>query len=134
MDFISYCRTLSPDDWSKKVTKSWTVKDVVAHMVGWEKEAAKAFKPAWVKGIRPWFLDTSDFAEFNAESVKKYRHYSPVQLLEEWVKCQGTIDGLIEKVGKDNIAQRKDFEWVFDEGADSHYDYHLKQIQEVLKK
>ena len=40
-DFITYLRALRPEGWQLKVTDKWTVKDVVAHMVGWERQDPK---------------------------------------------------------------------------------------------
>ena len=42
LDFVSYLKILKPEDWHKKVNDKWTVKDVVAHMIGWEKGDVKS--------------------------------------------------------------------------------------------
>lgn len=89
MDFLSFCKTLRPEDWQKRVNKGWTVKDLVAHMVGWEKEVAIELPKAWAKGEKPWFLladNYDDFNDFNSQSVAVYRNFSNDELLAEWGK------------------------------------------------
>lgn len=83
LDFISYLKTLKPEDWSKKATDKWTVKDVVAHMVGWEKAVTKIVKSVWETKQEPWFMETDNYDEFNAKMIEYYKNYSPNQLLDE---------------------------------------------------
>ena len=135
MDFISYLKTLQPEDWNKQVTDKWTVKDVVAHMVGWEKGDSDAIQKAWETKEKPWWLDTSDYDEFNRQNVKLYKDYTPEELIKEWEKCEKHNENEIERIGEDKLRSRPDlFRWLFEEGEDSHYNYHYKQIKEVLGK
>lgn len=82
-EFIAYLRRLRPEEWDVKVTDKWTVKDVVAHMVGWEKDDPAAIRNAWETKQLPWFYATDAYDEFNKRSVEFYRDYAPHELLEE---------------------------------------------------
>ena len=133
MDFISYCRGLKPEDWRKKVNEKWTVKDVVAHMVGWEKEVARVLLEAWRTGQKPWFIEAENYDEFNSKSVEGYTGYSPEDLLLEWESFQNRLNDLITEIGEENLRKLSGFDWVFDGGEDGHYAHHLRQIKEVVE-
>lgn len=135
MDFISYLKTLKPEDWNTMVTSKWTVKDVVAHMVGWEKGDPDAIQKAWTTKQPPWWMGFDNYDEFNQKAVEEYKHFSPAQLIQEWEKWQAHIQHEIERFGEGNLRSRPDlFGWLFDEGEDSHYNHHYKQIKEALQK
>lgn len=135
MDFISYLKTLKPEDWQKPVTDKWTVRDVVAHMVGWEKGDPDAISKAWETKQPPWWMTTDDYDKFNQQNVEYYKDFTSEQLISEWQKWQAHIDKEVAKIGEAKLRARPDlFSWVFDEGEDSHYNHHFKQIREALGK
>jgi hypothetical protein len=133
MDLISYCKTLKPEDWQKKVNSKWTVKDVIAHMVGWEKAATEALAQCWLSKKSPWFLETSKYSEFNAKSVEHYKNYSPNELLAEWQIWQAEMDKQIKEIGEVKLrAAGSQWSWVFDEDENSHSLQHYLQIKKAL--
>ena len=133
--YLLYCESLTPEDWKKPVGDTWTVKDVIAHVVGWEKEAYHELLKTWKSKKKTWFLKTDDYGDFNKRSVEEYKNFSPKQLLQEWKKWQGKLDEAIQIVGEDNMRKEPDlFSWVFDEGEDSHYKHHFEQIKRILGK
>ncbi|TAK96979.1 hypothetical protein EPO05_00430 [Patescibacteria group bacterium] len=140
MNLLTYCKQLRPDDWTRMVNNHWTIKDCVAHMVGWEKECVKELKITWATQCDPWFMRTNNWDDFNRESVTFYQNFTPEQLLAEWEKWQREMEELKNKIGEDKLKQAGEkFAWVFDqwdpddEGNRSHNDYHLKQIIKSLK-
>lgn len=133
MDLLAYCRTLKPEDWSKSVNGKWTVKDIVAHLVGWEREVALELPKAWSGKKQPWFMADSNYDDFNATSVNYYKNYSPEELLAEWEKWQKAINVQVERIGEENLRQQPDFGWVFDDGEDGHYGKHYRQIQRAVE-
>lgn len=135
MDFLDYCKNLKPEDWEVIATSKWTVKEVVAHLVGWEKEAVKTFKESWTSGVKPWFMVTDDYEDFNTKVIEEYKSFSPEELLTEWKKWQDELDRLVKEVGEEKVnARYKEFGWVMDLGEESHYDHHLKQIKKALER
>lgn len=135
MDFIEYIKTLKPEDWEKQVTDKWTVRDVVAHMVGWEKGDPDAIAKAWETKQSPWWMTTDDYDQFNQENVEYYQDYTPDELIAEWEKWARHIDDEVNKIGEDKLRARPDlFGWVFDEGEDSHYNHHYRQIKKALER
>jgi uncharacterized protein (TIGR03083 family) len=132
---------LTDAQWSTKANMDWTVKDVVAHLVGWEKEAAAVLPEQWEAKSPAWFLETSDYAAFNKNSVENYRHFSGARLLEEWRRWRGELSLQVERIGAENLRSRPDlFDWVFsadrlaadERGEVGHYVEHLRQIKRAL--
>ncbi|MCX6785073.1 MAG: hypothetical protein NTV81_04060 [Candidatus Komeilibacteria bacterium] len=56
MDTINFFKNLKPSDWDVLATKKWRVKDVLAHLVGWEREVAKALVRVFEAEEKPWFV------------------------------------------------------------------------------
>ncbi len=135
LKFVDYLKTLRPDDWYKMVTDKWTVKDVVAHMVGWEKEDVKVIPETWQTKQVPWFCKTDDYEEFNNKNIELYKDYTPEQLIAEWEKYQGLVDKEIAKIGLENLKKYpKVFGWLLEEGDGSHYELHYQEIKETVNR
>lgn len=135
MDYIAYLQSLKPEDWSKMATSKWTVKDVLAHLVGWEREVAQTFTDAWKNGKQPWFMITENYDDFNAKIKEEFTAWSPEELLTEWQKWEKNLDDKIKEIGKDNFDVRKEaFTWVTDEGEQSHYLHHINQIKKAVSR
>jgi hypothetical protein len=141
-DFIAYLKTLKPEDWDKKATSKWTVKDVIAHMVGWERGDVETIKNSWETKTVPWWKIKNDDDAFNAEWVAYYKDYTSQQLIAEWEKWQNAVTEQIEKIGYENLQTRPDlFDWLFEgiddtrsDGKESHYMHHYLQIKKVVEQ
>lgn len=132
-EFFRLLENLKDEEWDIKVDNEWAIKDVVAHLVGWEKECVQILEETWKTKEKPWFLKTDDYNEFNKKNAQEYENYSPKELLKEWKFWQNSLDEKIEKIGENNLRQNPElFEWVFDEGEDGHYLEHFNQIKKVL--
>lgn len=131
--FLSYLKTLQPADWSIKVSPKWTVKDVVAHMLGWEVEDAAVIPKTWATKEKPWFYLTEDYADFNQKAVARYRDLPPAQLVAEFERAQQRVQAEIDRIGADRLKTQPElFRWLFEEGDDSHYGHHLRRIQTAV--
>lgn len=132
-DFISLLKSLKPEDWDKKVNDERTVKDVVAHMIGWEKEDTRIIRKTWQTKEIPWFYKTEDYDEFNKKHIEFYKDYTSNQLIEEFEKYQGEVQKEIDKIGADNLRKYPQlFGWLFEEDEGCHYAIHLKEIKDVV--
>lgn len=144
MNFISYLKTLNPEDWGVKVNKNWTVKDVVAHMVGWERGDLEEIRKIWETKTPPWWKTNPNYDEFNAKWVEFYKNYTPQKLIAEWEMWQKKVSEEVSRIGYSNIKSRPDlFDWLIEDedGKNytldedgSHYAHHLKQIRKALGK
>lgn len=143
--FINYLKTLQPEDWQKQITSEWTVKDVVAHMIGWDRGDVDAVKIIWQNKQSPaWKLSGWGKAEddaYNAKWVEYYKDFTSEQLILEWDKWQVEVMGLIESIGEENMKARPDlFDWLFEGVGDDrkdttpgHYKHHYNQIRKVVE-
>lgn len=134
-EFFTFLKDLTKEEWKVKVNKNWTVKDVVAHLVGWEREDAETIFKLWKTQKRAWFLETTNFDDFNKKWVGEYSDFSPQELIEEWEHWYKVLNWRIRKIGIDRLKSKpKLFGWLFNEGDNNHYYIHLKQIKKALNK
>ncbi len=137
-EVVTFFKSLKPGDWAKKATSKWSVKDVLAHLVGWEKEVANELKKIWNSGEEAWFMDAVKFADagnyndFNEKIRKFYEDFTSDQLILELEKWQGVLEDEVRKIGEANIKNRPGMEWVFNEGGEPHFEHHVKQVKKVL--
>lgn len=147
MEFIEYLKGLNLEDWGVQVTDKWTVKDVVAHMVAWERRDAEVVPIFWeTKKKEPWMSTRKEWDEFNAKWVEFYKNYTPEELIAEWELWQKKVTEEIDRIGYSNIKLQPDlFDWLLEDGEGSsniftmnengsHYQHHLRQIKEILRK
>ena len=115
-DFIALLKTLSPEEWQKPVDESWKVKDIIAHMVGWEEECAKLLLEIWKTKTPPWFAISLEGDDpFNKKSVDKFGRFSNEQLISEWEKWIERGKEEVEKIGEENMRANPDlFGWWFE--------------------
>src|SRR5271170_3412884 len=100
IDFIAYLKTLKPEDWNKMATPKWSVRDVVAHMVGWEKRDPEIIRKTWKTKQLPWWMASQgEYDTFNAENVEFYKNYTPEELITEWEKWQRAVRTEIDRIG-----------------------------------
>ena len=135
MTFLEYCQNLKPEDWGVRINDSWTVKDLVAHMVGWEKGFIEIIEALVNHRDRPWFMSEDQWSRYNEKSVREYKEHGPSELLLEWEKWQKELKETTVRFGESNLRKYPELvEWVFDTSENSHYNHHLRQIKEVLEK
>jgi hypothetical protein len=134
VDIIEFCRKLSPEDWYKPVTLKWRVKDVISHLVGWERECVQELRKGWATHTEPWFMETEHYDQFNARIYNEFKDYSPDDIITELTRWKEALSAEIEKIGEKNIRKSTYAGWVFDEGDEPHFEHHMKQIQKTLSE
>ena len=134
MDVVKFFKSLKPEDWSRKVTEKWTVKDVLSHLVGWHREVVIELRNTFEKEIEHWFMKTDDYTEFNDKIYNEFKDRLPEELLIEFEKWEKSWGNEVKNIGEDKIKQRKHTSWVFDEdeGDEPHFEHHINQIKKAL--
>ncbi|MHA1465319.1 MAG: DinB family protein [Candidatus Heimdallarchaeaceae archaeon] len=95
---------LLPEDYvTFRVLGTWKIKDVIAHLSGWNIELKKSIDKL-LKNEELWFV-TEDEGFFNKIQVMKRKSLSVEQVLDEWKR---TFIDLIER-----IKNLTDEEWEF---------------------
>ncbi|MBI4117132.1 MAG: ClbS/DfsB family four-helix bundle protein [Parcubacteria group bacterium] len=133
MDILTFFKSLKESDWKVPVTKKWQVKDVLSHLIGWERECTRELVKVFETGNEPWFMLTDDYSEFNEKIYQEFKNHSPEALMSELKKWQIVLENSIQKIGENKIRQRPHMDWVFDKGDEPHFEHHLKQIRETLE-
>lgn len=132
MEELSFLKNLKDSDWDVEVTKKWKVKDVLSHLIGWERECAKELVKVFETGNEPWFMLADNYDEFNEKIYQEFRDYSPASLISELEKWQNTLESEIKKIGENKIRQRPRMGWVFNEGGEPHFEHHMNQVKDAL--
>ncbi|OGG39051.1 hypothetical protein A2116_02115 [Candidatus Jorgensenbacteria bacterium GWA1_49_17] len=132
MNVATFFGNLKDSDWDVPVTKKWRVKDVLSHLIGWERECARELLKVFETGNEPWFMLADNYDDFNEKIRQEFKDYSPEALISEFEKWRNTLEKNIRMIGEDRVRQRPHMDWVFDEGGEPHFEHHLNQIKKAL--
>ena len=79
-EMITFLETLEDGDWEVSVSAAWTVKDVVAHLVGWTEVDVGSLEN--IDSLETFFSRRKDFDidEYNAQVVEKYSPIPPQEI------------------------------------------------------
>ena len=134
MDIIIFFKNLKKSDWQAPVTYEWQVKDVLSHLVGWERETAKELVKVVKTGNEPWFKRREDFGAINKKIYREFKNYSPAALISELKKWQNTLSKEIKAIDRKRLKELShiNINQEFNKGVKLHYKHHLKQIKEAL--
>jgi hypothetical protein len=110
----------------KIAESSWSTKDILAHIVGWEVEVVKLFKAFHVN---PDVDDTYDIDSFNENSVSLRKNKTWNENIEELKSIQKELSDFISTLSQKNIdAEDRFSEWV---GVlIDHYKHHTTQLKQ----
>lgn len=127
--FIQSVKKLNPDIREEVIDKSaWSPKNVLSHIVGWDKEVAKKFKEFIVN---PDADDEYDIDAFNAKSVAERKDKSWNDVMDEFKRVQVELSKVVNDLSEDNINSDPRFiEWV--EVLTGHYDHHRIKLEQLL--
>ena len=132
-EFIDFLASLAESQWQTKVNDDWTVKDVIAHLIGWAYEVAGVLPAVWETGEEPWFCKTCDYDEFNDGNVRRYKGLSPKETLAEYIRSEEIVKREIDRIGESRLRAEPDkYGWLFDEGPNGHWVSHFRQIKKAL--
>jgi hypothetical protein len=88
-----------------KAIGEWSIKDMLAHLIAWEEEAARAFE-IWKIGVEADWSHIKDIDEFNAQSVKDRRKVSFSKVLEQLQLVHGGIIDNLKTVSDSEYSRR----------------------------
>jgi hypothetical protein len=134
VEIIEFCQKLDRSDWAKMATKSQTVKDIFAHLVGWQREVVLELRKTWNSKKQPWFGLTSDYDDFNARIRNEFNATKPEDLITEFKRWDLALDQEINEIGENQLRAKPEADWVMDEGEDSHFLNHFLQIKKAVGK
>jgi uncharacterized damage-inducible protein DinB len=98
---------LNAIDTEQEVYRGWTIKEVLAHLAGWD-EATTASLSSFIQGGKPGIVALQGVDAFNAESVSRRKKLSIEATFEDWEHERdlliATLSALPEKQLNDKIT------------------------------
>ncbi|TET44221.1 ClbS/DfsB family four-helix bundle protein [candidate division TA06 bacterium] len=88
---------------------SWSVKDVVAHLVFWDEELLRSIE-ALMRGDRPAFLD-QDWDSLNAREVARRKDQSLEEMLQDLEESGRGVKSLIASLDEGQLSLRRGQKW-----------------------
>lgn len=91
MEVLSFFENLKNSDWNVDITNKRKVKDVLSHLIGWERECAKELVKVFKTKKELWFILTESYDKFNEKIYQEFKNYSPSALISELEKWQQVL-------------------------------------------
>jgi hypothetical protein len=114
----------------------WSVKDIVAHVLGWEREMTGALQRI-ARGERPTpeGVDYSDSDAWNAGFSLAYKHVLPPTVVAEWQQVHANYVKAAQAVPDDRYGVRDDgkpatVNRLLETSGYGHFREHAAQIKE----
>jgi hypothetical protein len=125
-EFLNEVKNMDPDLANQEIEPGkWTFKEMVAHIVGWEKEVAIRF----IEFIKGSMEDVNyDINSFNKNSVDSRQLQTWQETIYELQEAQADLQEIITKIREADLKAEKRFQlWV--NVLIRHYKQHLKQLK-----
>jgi uncharacterized damage-inducible protein DinB len=129
--FLETCARLDPGLYETvAIDGQWSLRDVVAHLTGWDHEATERF---WRFLAGPTDDISYDNDEFNARSVAARQHFTYQQAVKELRSVHRGLEEAIAAVQSEDLAAESRFaEWLA--ALSKHYEEHTAQLQSIVSQ
>jgi hypothetical protein len=126
---------LSADQLSQVWFGTWGVKDIIAHVLGWEHEMT-ALMQRLTRGERPTpeGVDYSNGDEWNAKFALAMAPIDPPTVLANWRQVHMNFVNAAKAVPDDRYGEGKTVNRVLDASGYGHYRQHAADISEWRKR
>ncbi|MEM5774388.1 MAG: DinB family protein [Anaerolineaceae bacterium] len=116
------------------VTGGWSVKDILAHVTGWELESLESL-PVIVEDRPLSETEEEDIGtdEFNAQMTKRYRDLSVPQVLQQLEEKHDQLLRYLEQAPEEQFGEGSPFQDKMRSDTYEHYAEHAKAILEWRK-
>lgn len=129
--FMQIATQLPPELREKKgVCGKWSPKDVIAHLVGWDTEAAY-FLGLFANGVGDTYDYSFDIDDFNARSVKTRENLSWDEVIAELPHAHAELQQIIKVLHTKNLKSDGGFGKSLT-GRKEDYLLHAKQLASWL--
>ena len=110
---------------------TWSAKDIVAHVLGWEREMTGALE-RMARGERPTpeGVDYSNVDEWNAKFAHDMTAISPQTVLATWRQVHMTYMKAAKSVPDDRYGEGKTVNRLLEASGFGHYREHAPQVRE----
>ena len=115
----------------------WSVRDILAHIVGWHREEAGMLE-RMASGERPWPEGSghpyNDGDAWNARFVEKWHTASPATILEELKASENAYVAAARLLPEERFREGRTAYRLLQEGSIDHYREHAAQIRDWRKR
>ena len=101
---------LNEVDKNRKIYPLWTIREIVAHLSGWD-DAAIGFVNALIKGEMPPTPAKRGTTVYNEETVSTREGLSYDHIVREYVETRARLIALMREVTEDMIVQKSILPW-----------------------
>jgi len=114
---------------------SWSVKDIVAHLAGWQHTMTGAME-RMARGERPTpeGVDYSDADSWNARFASAMKAQSAPTVLADLQQSFATYKRAASAIPDDRYGEGKTINKLIEASGTGHYNEHLPEIREFAKK
>lgn len=127
-------------DKNRKVYPLWTVREIIAHLSGWD-DATIAFIRSLVAGADPATPAVRGVDIYNAETVSTREGLSYDQIYREYIETRKTLLGLIASMPEEQVTQKYIMPWG-DEGTlvdmvdtfEPHEIEHAEDVRKIIEE
>lgn len=137
---LEFLTSLAPEEWETYTLGTWHLREVVAHLIGWSHESAKALHEL-ARNLPPSY-DTydkgNDWAEINQLFINEYGAGTPSELIEKLGEVGEYLCAEAEKLSsqafeEDNGVFRKNRQWTVYVELDDTSDHEVRHMQRVAE-
>lgn len=116
------------------VTGGWSVKDILAHVTGWELETLKSL-PQILGDAQETDSTDADLTtdEFNARMTERYRHLSVPQVLQQLKETHQKMCEYLDQAPEEQFEEGTPFQDKMKSDTYDHYAEHARAILEWRK-
>ena len=97
-------------DQQDKIYPRWRMKEVLAHIIGWDDVIQTALQ-AQLDGEEPFVLPSKTIDAYNAEMVNAHRSLSYEQVLRRWEDARVDLRRTLEAMPEEAFEERIVFPW-----------------------
>ena len=98
----------------KGVVGEWSIKNVLAHLAGWEHVVTQFLPERLARGIEPEILSVmgADEDAWNAQQVNSAERFTPKEQLEEFERTRQALFQVLRDVGEEALNRQHPWpEW-----------------------
>jgi hypothetical protein len=131
---------LNEIDKNRKIYPLWTIREIVAHLSGWD-DAAIGFVNALIKGEAPPTPAMRGTTVYNDETVSTREGLSYDLIVREYIDTRAKLVGLIKQITEEMVVQPSILPWGAEGSLESifqvfgpHEEEHASDVKKIIEE
>lgn len=97
-------------DESVEIYPTWTAKEVIAHLIGWDKVSSDSLS-SFIQGGTPDKVSLDGVDTFNADAVQTYASLSFEETVQEWEKERQRLLDMLTALSDKQLEEKITYPW-----------------------